>query len=120
MPFATALANDSSRPLADIPLPDAGLVMTFEAVLIASAIFGLIVGLAFRSPKLGCAALWIVPLAIIAYFDWWQNAYPENLRSTSGLALMFVGLPASSMGAIGGYLLGAAIRYAVREKRNGS
>jgi hypothetical protein len=94
--------------------------MTIEALLIVAATFGLIVGLALRSPKLGCAALWIVPLAVIAYFDWWQNAHPENLRSTSGLDLVFVGLPFSSIGAMSGYLAGIAIRYAVREKRNDS
>lgn len=93
--------------------------MTFEALLIAGAIFGLVIGLAFRSPKLGCACLWIVPLAMIAYFDWWQSAHPEDLRSTSGLDLLFVGLPASTIGAMGGYLLGSAIRSAVRENRNG-
>jgi hypothetical protein len=92
--------------------------MTFEALLIAGAIFGLIVGLAFRSPKLGCAALWIVPLAMTAYFEWWQNAHPENLRSTNGLDLVFVGLPWSSVGAMGGYLVGVAVRYAVRRKRH--
>lgn len=94
--------------------------MTFNTLLTTGAIFGLIVGLAFRSPKLGCAALWVAPLAMIGYFDWWQYAHPENLRSTSGLDLVFVGLPSSSIGAMGGYLVGFAIRYAVRRRRNGN
>jgi hypothetical protein len=94
--------------------------MTFKVLLIAGAIFGSVVGLTFRSPKLGCAALGIVPLAMIAYFEWWQNAQPEDLRSTNGLDLVFVGLPLSGMGAMAGYLIGVAIRYVVREKRTGS
>ncbi|MBN8817133.1 MAG: hypothetical protein J0I80_00255 [Sphingomonas sp.] len=93
--------------------------MTIETLLFAGVIFGLIVGLAFRSHKLGCAALWIVPIAVFAYVDWWQNAHPENLRSTSGLDFVF-SLPWPSMGAMGGYLVGIAIRYAVVEKRNGN
>lgn len=96
------------------------MAMTFETLLIAGVIFGLIVGLAFRSAKLGCAALWIMPFATMAYFDWWQNAHSEGLRSTSGLALVFVALPGSSIGALSGYLIGVAIRYAMREKRNGN
>ena len=92
--------------------------MTIESLLAAGALFGLIVGLAFHSHKLGCAALWIVPIAMFAYVDWWQNAHPENLRSTSGLDFVF-GLPWPCMGAMGGYLFGAAIRYAVVKKWNG-
>ena len=93
--------------------------MSIETLLIAGGIFGLAIGLAFRSHKLGCATLWIVPVATFAYVDWWQNAHPENLRSTSGLDFVF-GLPWPSMGAMGGYLIGAATRYAVIERRNGS
>ncbi len=91
--------------------------MTFEAVLLAGAIFGLGVGLTFRSPKLGCMTLWIVPVAMTIYFDWWQNGHPEHLRSTSGLNLVFVGLPAASIGTMAGYIVGVAIRYAVRSNR---
>ncbi|SEJ34477.1 hypothetical protein SAMN05428950_1011908 [Sphingomonas sp. OV641] len=94
--------------------------MTFETLLIAGANFGFIVGLAFRSAKLGCAALWMMPIATMAYFNWWQNAHSGDLRSTSGLALVFVALPGSSIGAMGGSLIGLAIRYGMREKRNGS
>jgi hypothetical protein len=93
--------------------------MTIEALLIAGAIFGLIVGLGFRSHKLGCATLWIVPIAFFVYVDWWQKTHLENLRSTSGLDFVF-GLPFPCMGAMGGYLAGAAIRYAAIKKRNGS
>lgn len=106
--------------IAVMPLLDVGLAMTPEIMLIAGAIFGFIVGLALRSPKFGCAALWIVPLAMIAYYNWWQNTHPDNLRSTSGLDLVLVGLPWSSMGAMSGYLVGLAIRYAVLKKWNGS
>lgn len=94
------------------------MAATFETLLIAGAIFGLIVGLAFRSAKLGCAALCVMPIATMAYFDLWQNAHSEDLRSTSGLDLVFVALPGSSIGAMVGYLIGLAIRYAMREKRN--
>lgn len=94
--------------------------MTSEALLIAGATFGIIAGLTFRSSKLGCAFLWIVPLAMRAYFNWWQNAHLETLRSTSGPDLVFVGLPWSSTGAMGGYLVGIAVRYAVRERQEGN
>jgi hypothetical protein len=93
--------------------------MTIETLLIGGALTGFIIGLFFRSPKLGCAALWIVPLVMIAYVYAWQSAHPENIRSTSGLDFLFVPLW-PSLGAMGGYVIGIALRYFILSKRNGS
>lgn len=82
--------------------------MTFGGLFLAGAIFGLTVGLAFRSPKLGCAVLFLVPVGAFAYFDWWQTQL-VNPRPTTGLHFVFVALPSSSIGAMLGYLVGIAV-----------
>jgi hypothetical protein len=56
---------------------------------------------------------------MIAYVYAWQSAHPESLRSTSGLDFLFVPLWAS-LGAMGGYVIGASLRYFILSKRNGS
>ena len=109
----------ANAPLAVIAVASEKEGMTFEGLLFAGAIFGLTVGLAFRSPKLGCAVLFLVPVATFAYFDWWQ-ARLVNPRSTTGLDFVFVTLPSSSVGAILGYLVGMAIRHGRSDPNNGS
>ena len=93
--------------------------MTIEMLLIAGALAGLVIGLAVPNPKLGCAALWIVPLAMIIYVYAWQRAHPENLRSTSGLEFFF-GPLWPSLGAMVGFVVGTSLRCFVLSKRNGS
>ncbi|GKS03256.1 hypothetical protein [Sphingomonas aquatilis] len=93
--------------------------MTIEMLLIGGALTGLVIGLGAKTPQLGCAALWIVPLAMIAYVYAWQSAHPDSLRSTSGLDFVF-GPLWPSLGAMGGYVVGTAIRYFILFKRNGS
>jgi hypothetical protein len=93
--------------------------MTIEMLLITGAFAGFVIGLCFRSPKLGCAALWIVPLAMIAYVYAWQHANPENIRSTSGLDFLF-GPLWPSLGAMGGFVIGTALRYFLLSKQNNS
>jgi hypothetical protein len=93
--------------------------MTIEMLLIAGAVTGSVIGLLAPGPKLGCAALWIVPLAMIAYVYVWQRAHPESLRSTSGLDFFF-GPLWPSLGAMFGFVVGTAVRYFILSKRNGS
>ncbi|KQM64923.1 hypothetical protein ASE75_07580 [Sphingomonas sp. Leaf17] len=93
--------------------------MTIEMLLLAGALIGFIIGLALRNSKFGCAALWIVPLAMIAYVYACQSAHPESLTSTSGLEFLFVPLWAS-LGAMGGYVIGTSLRYFLLAKRDGS
>ncbi|MCI1141977.1 hypothetical protein MOP88_06120 [Sphingomonas sp. WKB10] len=56
---------------------------------------------------------------MIAYVYAWQSAHPDSLRSTSGLDFVF-GPLWPSLGAMGGYVVGTAIRYFILFKRNGS
>lgn len=91
--------------------------MTIEMLLIVGALAGIVIGLSFKTPNLGCAALGIVPLAMIAYIYAWQSAHPESLRSTSGLDFVF-GPLWPSLGAMGGYVVGTAIRYFILSKLN--
>ncbi|VVT05502.1 hypothetical protein [Erythrobacter sp. EC-HK427] len=63
---------------------------------------GVVIGLATRSQLLGCAALLVVPFAMIAYVAWWQAANPGALRSTSALEFIFAPLW-PSLGALVGY-----------------
>ncbi len=93
--------------------------MTIEILLVAGALVGLIIGLTFGSPKLGCAALWIVPVAMIAYVHAWQGAHPESIRSTSGLDFLF-GPLWPSLGAMGGYVAGISLRIFLLSKKNDS
>lgn len=94
-------------------------VMSITIAMIAGGIFGVIVGLTARSSKLGCVALFIVPIAHYAYMTWWQSTHVENLRSTSGLDILFL-LPLTCVGAMVGFLVGIAIKHAAQQRRNGS
>lgn len=91
--------------------------MTIEMLLIAGALAGLVIGLASPSAKLGCVALWVVPIAMIAYVYAWQRAHPESLRSTSGLDFLF-GPLWPSLGALFGFVVGTSLRYFILSKRN--
>ena len=84
--------------------------MTIEMMLLAGAAAGLLIGVIFRNPRLGCGMLWIVPIAMIAYVYAWQSAHPENIRSTSGLDFIF-GPLWPSLGAAAGWVVGTIVRH---------
>lgn len=88
-------------------------------LLIAGAFAGLVIRLAVPSSKLGCAALWIVPVAMLAYVYAWQRAHPESLRSTSDLDFIFAPLW-PSLGAMVGFVVGTSLRHFILSKRDGS
>lgn len=106
------------RPLAGIRVCGAHCSMPILMLLIAGALTGLVTGLIVQSPKLGCAALWAVPLATIAYIYAWQSAHPGSLRSTSGLDFVF-GLLWPSLTTMGGFVGGKSLRYVIFSKRSG-
>lgn len=83
--------------------------MTIEALLIAGSIAGLLVGFARATAQAGCATLWVVPIAMVAYIAVWQSLHPENIRSTSGLDFVF-GPLWPSLGALGGFGLARLVR----------
>jgi len=94
--------------------------MTIEAMLISGAVVGLLIGLFSPNGRVGCAILWIVPVAMIAYIAVWQWQHPENLRSTSALDFLF-GPLWPSLGASVGYVIGGSLRSLIRRlKRTGS
>ena len=87
--------------------------MTIEALFIAGALVGFLIGVAAPSRRVGCNALWIVPAGMFAYIASWQWLHPENIRSTSGLDFVFGVLP-PSLGAAAGFLAGITARFAYR------
>ena len=87
--------------------------MTIEAMLIAGAVVGLLIGLFSPNGRVGCTILWVVPIGMIAYIAFWQWQHPENLRSTSALDFMF-GPLWPSLGASAGYVVGGGLRFLVR------
>lgn len=94
--------------------------MTIQDLLIAGGTAGFLIGLLTASQKVGCAALWIIPSAMVAYIAVWQALHPENIRSTSSLDFLF-GPLWPSLGAAGGFGLGKLVRWLiVLTKRNGS
>jgi hypothetical protein len=84
-------------------------------LILGGCVAGLLVGLAAPSQRIGCIALWAVPVAMIVYVDRWQAAHPESLRSTSGLDFVFVPLW-PSLGAIAGYFAGKMFRAALSRR----
>ena len=84
--------------------------MTIDGLLIAGAIVGFLIGLIASSQKIGCAALWVVPVSMIVYVAIWQGQNPESITSTSGLAFVF-GPLWPSLGALGGFILGKSVRW---------
>ena len=60
-------------------------MMTIEALLLRGAIVGLLIGLFAPDSRIGCMALWVVPVCMVAYVAFWQWQHPEDLRSTSAL-----------------------------------
>lgn len=64
--------------------------MTIEALLIAGALIGMLIGILTKDH--GCAVLLIVPVAMLGYTALWQMAHTESLRSTSALDYLFAPL----------------------------
>lgn len=87
------------------------LLFTLEGSFAIGAVVGLLIGVILPRPKIGCLALLAVPVAMISFISWWQGEHPENLRSTSGLDLVF-GPLWPSLGAFGGYYVGRRLRSA--------
>lgn len=83
--------------------------MTIETMLIVGFLAGLVVGAALANPKVGCAVLLLVPVAMIIYIGVWQSQHPESLRSTSGLDFIF-GPLWPSIGAVAGFVVVRAAR----------
>ena len=85
------------------------LFLTIEGSFGIGITAGLLVGLLFPRPRLGCFVLLAVPVAMIFFIRWWHAEHPENLRSTSALDFVF-GPLWPSLGAIGGYYVGMWLR----------
>ena len=85
------------------------MTLTITQLLVCGFVAGLLIGIVLPHPKIGCMGLLAVPVAMFAYIWWWQGQNPDKLRSTSGLDFVF-GPLWPSLGAIGGYLAGMALR----------
>ena len=85
------------------------LLLSIEGSFAIGTAAGLLVGILFPRPKLGCFVLLAVPLAMIFFVGWWQGEHPENLRSTSALDFLF-GPLWPSLGAVVGYCAGMWLR----------
>ena len=83
--------------------------MTIEAMLIVGFVAGLLIGIVLASPKVGCAALLLVPITTIVYIGVWQSQHPENIRSTSALDFVF-GPLWPGIGAVAGFVAARAAR----------
>lgn len=83
--------------------------MTIELMLIGGFVAGLLVALAIARSGMGCALLLLVPAAMIVLVLIDQKLHPEIQNSTSALAFIFAPLW-PSLGAIGGFIAGKALR----------
>ncbi len=92
------------------------LLLTIEGWLAIGVAAGLLIGILFPRPKLGCFVLLAVPVAMIFFISWWQGEHPENLRSTSGLDFVF-GPLWPSLGALPGYFVGIWLRSLFDNRR---
>lgn len=86
--------------------------MTLEMLLLCGFVAGLLIGFAIPHQKLGCIALFVVPIAAIVDVARWQKAHPENLTSTSALDFIF-GPLWPSCSAIVGFVVGRKLRSAL-------
>ncbi|WP_415642434.1 hypothetical protein [Sphingomonas antarctica] len=95
--------------------------MTIEALALVGAIIGFLAALLIANFRIGCAGLWIIPIAMIVVVIAEQRLHPENVRSTSALDFVFVPLW-PSLGALAGYAVGRLMRSVVAKvrKRTGS
>ena len=91
------------------------MMLTITQLLVAGFVAGLLIGIVLSRPKVGCVGLLAVPVGMFAYIWWWQGQNPDKLRSTSGLDFVF-GPLWPSLGAIGGYLVGVALRSLLSKK----
>jgi hypothetical protein len=77
-------------------------LLTIEGSFAIGAVIGALIGVALEKQKVGCLALWAVPVAMVLYVGWWQGQHPEAIRSTSGLDFVF-GPLWPSLGALCGF-----------------
>lgn len=115
-PVRRSVIMSACAPIADIALvvhlaavSIEDLLGSIEGLLAFGFVVGLLVGLAVAKPRLGCAILFVVPIAMVIYVSWWQGEHPEDLRSTSALDFVF-GPFWPSLGAVVGCLVGRRIR----------
>lgn len=94
--------------------------MTIQGLLVIGAIIGVLAALLIASPRVGCASLWVIPIATIAVVIVDQRMHPETVRSTSALDFVFAPLW-PSLGALTGYGVGRLVRSFLGKarKRNG-
>lgn len=88
-------------------------------MLAFGAVLGVLIGLLSPNGRVGCTALWIVPVATVAYIAFWQWQHPENLRSTSALDFLF-GPLWPTLGASAGYVAALLLRELLDRARNRS
>lgn len=93
--------------------------MAIEAAFLISLIFGFVFGIKIGNPKLGCAALLIVPITIMVHIQIWQSQNPEVIRSTSGLDVVF-GSFWPSVGALVGIAVGLTLKILDSDKQESS
>ena len=79
------------------------------SLMLICFIAGGALGLMLSRKRFGCWSLTLFPIGTYNYVGWWQIQHPELLRSTSGLAYLFVQFP-TLIGGLAGYGLVAFIR----------
>lgn len=87
------------------------LLLTAEGAALLGLGAGIVVGMLFPRPKIGCTVLLAVPVLMILFVSWWQGQHQESLRSTSSLDYIF-GPFWPSLGAFVGYFTGVWLRSA--------
>ena len=90
-------------------MPVSNPLLTIEGSFAIGAVIGALIGVTITKQKVGCLALWAVPVAMILYIGWWQGQHPESIRSTSGLDFVF-GPLWPSLGALCGFYGGRLLR----------
>jgi hypothetical protein len=75
--------------------------MAIEVSLMIGGVAGLLIGIIASNGKIGCAALFLIPIAMIVYIAVWQSRHPESIRSTSALDFIFGPLWPSLSGLCG-------------------
>lgn len=85
------------------------LLLSIKGAFAVGTAIGLLIGLVLPRQKFGCAALFVVPIAMMFFISWWQDQHPEKLSSTSALDFVF-GPLWPSLGAVVGYYAGKWLR----------
>ena len=91
--------------------------MTIQFLVVVGAIVGLLSAILIRNARLGCASLWVIPVAMIIVVIVDQQLHRENVRSTSALDFIFAPLW-PSLGALVGYAAGRLTQSAIKHVRN--